>query len=319
MERSKTENLKIVFFGLGSIGKRHARLIKDNFNFELFSYRTGKGQEKNNLKIQEVYSLDEVFLKNPDIAFITNPTHLHVDTALECTKRNINLFIEKPISHSLENIDKLEGQIRDNKIFSYVAYNLRFHPVIEKLKELITEIQNPVNFDVSCRSYLPNWRPNQDYSKSYSAKKELGGGVILDLSHEFDYINWLFGDITRIEGEYDKVSNLKIDCEDNLDAKITCNNNQGLLHLDTHTQNEERRIEIYYEDVIIKANLINNTLKVDGKKSDFKINPDTTYIKQLDYFFTQFHNKNYNIMNNFREASKTFKKIMDFKKEKCLV
>lgn len=323
MQKRKTKDLKVVFFGLGSIGKKHARIIMDKYNFELNAYRTGKGQEKNDLKINEIYSLDDVFSINPDVAFITNPTCLHAETALKCAKRNINLFIEKPISHSLENIDVLENEIKKRKLFTYVAYNMRFHPVIENLKKMISNKENPVNFEVKCSSYLPDWRPNQDYSKSYSAKKEQGGGVILDLSHEFDYISWLFGDIEKIEGHFDKVSNLKIDSEDVLDAQIKCSSDiEGKLHLDYFSRDEERKIQIYYDNEYLEGDLIKNTIKVVDKDDKEKINKyqnttNETYNKQIDYFFKQYFVKNHNLMNNFLEASKTFKKIMGFKKENC--
>ena len=109
MGSKDSPRLKILFFGLGSIGKKHAKIIKNNFDFDLFAYRTGKGQEKNDLKIEEFHSLNDAFSINPDIAFITNPTFLHVETALECARRNIDIFIEKPISDSLDKVDLLAG------------------------------------------------------------------------------------------------------------------------------------------------------------------------------------------------------------------
>lgn len=324
MKKTNSRKLSLLFFGLGSIGKKHAKIIEDNYDFDLYAYRTKKGQENNNLKIKEFTSIDDAFSIKPDIAFITNPTYLHVETALECAKRNIDLFIEKPISHSLENIDKLENEIKKRKLVTYVAYNLRFHPVIESLKELTSKDEKPIDFKVKCCSYLPDWRPKQDYSKSYSAKKELGGGVILDVSHEFDYISWLFGEIKKIDGYCDKISDLKINCEDIVEAYITCSSNiVGDLHLDCFSRNNERIIQVNYDDKLIEGDLIENNIKIidkngKEKKISYKCNIDDTYKKQIKYFFAQYQDKNYNIMNNYLEASKTFKKIMNFKKEKCI-
>ena len=321
MDTEKSSRKKILFFGLGSIGKRYAKIIKDNFDFELYAYRTEKGQEKNDLNIKEFNKLEEAFSIKPDVAFITNPTFLHASTALECTKRNVPLFIEKPISHSLENLDELEKEIKKRSLFTYVAYNMRFHPVITHLKDMTSEKEKPIYFRVSCSSYLPNWRPEQDYSKSYSAKKGLGGGVVLDLSHEIDYITWLFGEIKDIDGYCGKISNLEIDSEDILDAQITCNSNiKGNLHLDCFSRNKERKIQIYYNDKYIEGDLLKNTIKIimkSGKEETihYPCNLDDTYRDQIEYFFEQYYNKNLNIMNNFSEALKTFKKIMDFKNE----
>ncbi len=323
MEKKKPSKLKIIFLGLGSIGKKHAGIIQDNYDFELYAYRTEKGQEKNDLKIKEFNKLEEVFSIKPDVAFITNPTFLHVSTALECAKRDIDLFIEKPISHSLENVDKLENEIRKRKLFTYVAYNMRFHPIMNNLKELTSGDEKPIYFRAICSSYLPNWRPRQDYSKSYSAKKELGGGVILDLSHEIDYLTWLFGEIKDIDGYCGKISNLEIDGEDILDAQITCNSNRkGNLHLDCFSRDKERKIQIYYNDKYIEGDLLKNTIKIikkSGKEETIhhQCNLDDTYKDQIKYFFEQYYNKNLEVMNNFSEALKTFKKIMKFKKEYC--
>lgn len=174
--KEKSGSLKILFFGLGSIGKRHARLIKENYDYEIYAYRTKKGQERDVPKIQTFEKIEDAFAIKPDIAFITNPTYLHVPTALECARRGINLFIEKPISHNLEKLDVLENEIKKRNLFSYVAYNMRFHPVLINMKKLIQQNGKPFYFRVTCSSYLPHWRPNQDYSKSYSANTNEGEG-----------------------------------------------------------------------------------------------------------------------------------------------
>jgi predicted dehydrogenase len=317
MEKKSTDNLKILFFGLGSIGKKHAQIIKKNFNFHLYAYRTNKGQEKNDLNIQEFYDVDEAFSIKPDIAFITNPTFLHVSTALECVQRNISFFMEKPISHTLANLNQLEQELTKRKLFTYIGYNLRFHRVISNLKKIVSTKEKPIYFRVTCSSYLPSWRPEQDYQKSYSAKQELGGGVILDLSHEFDYLSWLFGGIKDIKGHYDKISNLNIESEDMVEAEVTCNSNiKGSVHLDNFSRNNERKIQIYYDDEYLEANLLDNTIKRlnrDTKSLKFQCTQDDTYIRQIKYFFDQYNKQNLTVMNNFSEALKTFTAIMKFK------
>jgi len=324
MKNTETDKLRIVFFGLGSIGKKHANIIKNLYNHELYAYRTGKGQEKTNTKIKEIHNVEEIPEIKPDIAFITNPTFLHIETALTCAKNNINMFIEKPISHSLENTEKLEQEIKKRKLFTYIGYNLRFHPVIQELKNITQKEQKPTYFRAICSSYLPNWRPNQDYTKTYSSKKEQGGGVTLDLSHEFDYINWLFNGITSITGYCDKISDLKIDTEDIVKADITCKNTKGYLHLDYFTQDSQRKIVINYDDKYIEGDLLQNTITIIDKNNKkttkkYQCKPDETYKNQIQYFFEQYQNKNNKIMNNYSEALKTFKKIMKFKQDHCKI
>ena len=318
-----SKKLKILFFGLGSIGKKHARIIRDNYDYELFAYRTNKGQESSDLKISEIKNLKDAFLMSPDIAFITNPTNLHVQIALECAKNDISLFIEKPISHSLEDVDRLDAEIKKRKLISYVAYNLRFHPVLIKLKEILLRKDDPIYFRARCSSYLPSWRPNQDYSKSYSAKKELGGGVLLDLSHEFDYLTWFFGDISDIKGYCEKKSNLKIETEDLIEAQISFSSGlSGHLHLDYFCPSENRNITIYCNEELIEADLNKNQITITKNKSKPKLlhikdGLQDSYIKQMDYFFKEYNKKNIHMMNAYPKAIKTFKKIMQFKHENC--
>lgn len=320
MQYKNIEKLKLLFFGIGSIGKKHANIIKENYDFDIYAYRTKQGQEKNDLKIKEFTCIEDAFSIKPDVAFITNPTFLHIPTALECTKRNIDLFIEKPISHSIENVNELESEIKQRKLFTYIAYNLRFHPIINNLKNIIsTKTEKPIFFKIVCSSYLPDWHPNQDYSKSYSAKNELGGGVVLDLSHEFDYICYLFGEIKNISGYCDKISDLNIESEDILEAHIDLNSGlRGNLHLNYFSLNNQRNIQIYYNDEYFEGDLLKNsikTVKKNGKEKtlNFQCNINDTYKYQMQYFFEQYLKKNHNIMNNFSEALKTFNKIMEFK------
>ncbi len=320
MQEKILEKLRLLFFGIGSIGKKHINIIKENYDFEIYAYRTNKGQEKNGLNIEEFTCLDDAFSIKPDVAFITNPTFLHIPTALECAKRNIDLFIEKPLSHSIENAYELESEIKKRNLFTYVAYNLRFHQVITNLKDIISaKKEKPIFFKIVCSSYLPNWRLNQNYSNSYSAKKELGGGVSLDLSHEFDYISYLFGEIKSISGYCDKISDLEIESEDIIEAQIRFDSDlKGNLHLDYFSLNSERIIQIYYNDEYLEGNLLKNSIKViekNGKERsiNYQCNIDDTYKLQMQYFFKQYLKKNHNIMNNFSEALKTFNKIMEFK------
>jgi predicted dehydrogenase len=318
---NKLQHITILFFGIGSIGKKHAQILKKNFSCKLISYRTNKGVEKNNLNIKEIYDLQLAFDLNPDIAFITNPTYLHAESALECAKRNIHLFIEKPISHNLKLVDVLEKEILKRRLITYVSYNLRFHPVLEKIRAMIIQ-EKPFEFNVKCSSYLPDWRPKQDYTWSYSVKKNLGGGVTLDLSHEFDYITWLFGEIKEMKGYCDKVSDLDMNCEDILEAELICKNGvKGSIHLDCFSKKAERFIKLTYRDKEIKADLLKNSIKIITDKVDqtipVKCEKDETYKKQLDYFINQYYKKNANMMNNYSDALKTFKKLIFFRDKNC--
>ena len=131
------KNITVLFFGLGSIGKTHARILKNNYNHELIAYRTKKGQEQNDLKIKEIYNIDDAFDEKPDIAFITNPTNLHIQTALECAKRNIALFIEKPITLRGKEARHLKHLALENQVKVMVDFTFTFSAAVAQMRRLI--------------------------------------------------------------------------------------------------------------------------------------------------------------------------------------
>jgi len=310
---------KILFFGLGSIGTRHLKLLKKNYNFKIYAYRTSK--RKTLPDITNIYNLDEALKIKPDFVFITNPTHLHIETALMCLKAGIkNLFIEKPISNSLDNLDFFLEEVENKKAVVYVAYNLRHNPVLKKLKTLTEErIKDIFYVESICRSYLPKWRPNRDYREIYSSKKEMGGGVILDLSHEFDYNEWLFGKIISINGTYGKISDLDIDSEDICDVIIKFKNRIiGKVHLDYFSRSNERIIKIFTPSEEIITDLLNNNIRIINDKDEyietFEFEIDSVYEQQLQYYLDGVEN-NSNEISNLKEAKELLETLLKFKNQ----
>ena len=160
--------MKVLFFGLGSIGSRHARLLKEMKGCDLYAFRSGRNEKGNSLGIAEVTNWREVDLLKPEVAFITNPTHLHLETALLCAERGMALFLEKPVDASTRNLNFLLSLVESKKIPTYVAYVLRFHPAVKTFREtLVGKKIRRAHF--VCRSYFPNWRPGQNYLDSYSS------------------------------------------------------------------------------------------------------------------------------------------------------
>jgi len=152
----------------------------------------------------------------PDAVLICTPPVFHVDQALEALNAGAHVFIEKPLSDQLDKIDYLIEHSTQRGLVVQVGYNLRFNPGIRKLKELIDNgtIGKVLWSRLEVGQYLPDWRPWQDYRESYSARKDLGGGIILDASHEIDYAVWLFGKPVEVISMCGKVSGLDLDVED---------------------------------------------------------------------------------------------------------
>lgn len=309
--------MTVVFFGLGSIGIRHAKILQKTNGCKLYAFRSGYRKSKNRLGIPEVIKWRELKAIRPDVSFITNPTSLHASTALKCARMGTSLFIEKPLDCSLSNVAALNELVRRKKLASYVAYVLRFHPVIQKLK-LILKHRKPLHVRVVCSSHLFHWRSGAEQSRSYSRFNRMGGGVIYDLSHEFDYIQYLFGTIRVMKGFFGKRSRVTVDSEDYADILIKCGTVPVNLHLNLFSQDRKREITVQLSDKTLVADLIKSTIVEykNGKvvrTTRFKSGIPECFTDQIRFFMR--NRRNPRMMNNVSEASKLFKIIYAFKKK----
>lgn len=314
----KKTNMRIIFFGLGSIGLRHAQIIQKNYKHELFAFRSGKNKSGNPLNIPEISKWSDVKKINPDVAFITNPTALHLKTAQKCADLGMKLFIDKPIGDNLKGLNEILRIITKKDLVTYVGYNLRFHPLIVNLKKYISK-RKVLHTKIWTTSYLPNWRKGEDYKKSYRTNKNLGGGVILDLSHEFDYLEYLLGNIEVKSGQFSKRSNLTNNVEDYSDTLLKSDNGPVSLHIDFFSHKNRREIQIDLENETLIADLINCEIEKYKKEKlvktiSFTYERNDSFKSQLEYFFKNIDNPK--MMNNLLDASKLYKKIIKFKTKK---
>jgi len=309
--------MKIVIFGLGSIGQRHAKVLIKHFKHELYAFRSKRNAKPNELEIKEIFSWKEVKNLKPDIAFITNPTSLHIKTALKCARFGMHLFMEKPIDRTTQGLDELMRLVRRKNLTTYIAYCMRFNPVIEEMRKIIRK-KPYMHVNITLSSYLPDWRPEGDYRIIHSARKEMGGGVLLDLSHEIDYTGYLLEDIMSMQGVWGRMSNLEINCEDYTDIILRCKKGTANVYINFFSRKLERKVHIdFYNGGFIEGDLIAGELIINDKgkerKKRYKFVRDDLFLSQLKYFFKNFHNKH--MMNNLFEASTLFRKIVRFKKE----
>jgi predicted dehydrogenase len=224
--------VKILIAGLGGIGQRHARNLRAILGegVDLLAWRvrgltrviTPALQADFERNVEDEYNikafdtLDRALAEKPDAAFICNPTSLHVATAQECAEHNCHLFIEKPVSHSLSGLHKLLDTIERRQLVAMVGYQLRFHPCLKAMSEILTAqaIGRILTVRAAIGEYLPGWHAYEDYRAMYAASAALGGGVILSQIHEFDYLYSLFGlprSVYSLGGHW---SSLEVDVED---------------------------------------------------------------------------------------------------------
>lgn len=244
-------SMKILVLGCGSIGKRHMR--------NLLSIRAGEvvacdinerklDAVKKEFSIKGFLDLNKALPKdNYDVAFICSPPSLHVDQALQLLDHGMHCFIEKPLSNSLAGIDDLINMAEVNHKTVMVGYPLRFSPFLRKIKELLDSgtIGKVLFLRAAVGYYLPYWRPDEDYREGYGSKQALGGGIVLDASHEIDYVKYLLGEVSEVFAVCRKVSALETDTEDFAEIIMHFKSgNYAQVHLDYLQSNYRRNCEI---------------------------------------------------------------------------
>lgn len=210
----------VLVMGCGSIGKRHIRNLLTLGVRPIVAYDPQADRIRDvqaQFPIETVESLERAWAMNPTVVLITAPTSLHVPLAVEAAEHGCHLFIEKPLSDRHDAaVERLLAAVRERGLVTLVGCNLRFHPTLRHVKQLCDAhaVGRIVAARVEVGQYLPDWHPWEDYRQGYSARSELGGGVILDAIHELDYIRWLLGDVAAVAAFAGKLSELTIDTED---------------------------------------------------------------------------------------------------------
>ncbi len=196
--------MRVLISGLGSIGTRHAKNlfalgVTDLVGFDPDKGRRDQFSEEHQAETYE--SFEEALSACPDLAVIASPNRFHVDQALLAVEIGCHLFIEKPLGDRLDGVDRLIEKVQDKQVFAHMGSNWKFHPAFQKMKDLLSvrAIGTVTGAQILSGQWLPDWHPWEDYREGYSARSDLGGGVVLD-SHEFDYITWLLGPIDEIKG-----------------------------------------------------------------------------------------------------------------------
>ena len=273
--------MKVCLFGLGSAGKRHLALLNKLYKFDIYAFRSGNSIE---YSINQFWDWDTFDVVKPDVCFITNPTNLHIETAIKCIEHNVKyIFLEKPVDCTTDKLDDLLRLVDKHNVTAYVAYPFRHHPVINHLKKPYHK--KWVYF--ACHTDFRKWRPYKTYS--HDPKQ---GGAILELSHELDTAKYLLGDIKNIDGTVNYSKKFGFDTQCFLRVEH-CRGNVSFHNLNIVNAHETRFIKFRHKERINIVSL------------------DEMYERQINYFFANLDNPQ--LENNIFEAAETFKKIMEFK------
>jgi predicted dehydrogenase len=316
--------LKVLVVGYGSIGKRHVDNLLRYCDVEVIVCTKISKNLKKNKRCHFFKTIQESIKEKPNAAIICSITNRHVADSILLANAGIHLLIEKPLSNTLLNTKKLLQITEDKKLITLIGCNLRFHPCILKIKELLKK--NSIGKIISVKSehssYLPDWHPEENYQTGYAANTSLGGGVLLTSIHEIDYLFWFFGDVDEVFAFSEKISTLKIKSDDfasillrfknNLIAEIHLNYFQGFTSRGCKIIGSKGVIIWNHDDESIK--LFNNDNKkwksiMNLKKFDF----NDTYVDEVMYFLKCVRNKK-KTLNSISDGIETLRITLSAKK-----
>lgn len=302
---------KVLFIGLGSIGQRHLRnLMALNLSLEYYAIRKRNlplPEEFSKVKINYVKGWSEIPQLNIDICIIAAPPSFQQEVLPKVVDLGIDFFVEKPIGTDLSVLKSLSPKIVEKKLITMVGFNLRHHPIVLKVKNIINSgvLGRLTSFRAEVGQYLPDWHPKEDYRLGYSANRNLGGGVVLDLIHEIDLADYFFGPLTQVKAILGTNSGLQIDVEDS--AEIICSSESGIIgsiHLDYVNRFGIRSGHITGTTGFLKYNLLDATYElkiVGGDITSGKVTFDRNdmYINQIEEFIAACKNR-VEVDNNFK-------------------
>jgi len=277
--------MNVLLVGLGSIAKKHIMALNSiDTSFCIYALRSSINSKSFDT-VYNIYTIEELNDKKIDFAIVSNPTAEHKRTIELLLPLQCPLFIEKPIYHKT-NIQDIVDKIKEKKILTYVACNLRFLECLNYIKKVIISDKKILNeINVYCGSYLPEWRPNINFRDIYSVNPDMGGGVHIDLIHEIDYLYWLFGMPEETKTVFRSRSSIGIKAYDYANYCLIYNSFCASVVLNYYRKDTKRTLELVFEDetwiVDLRKNIIMSQDKIIFKSDQDIID---TYLDQMNYF-----------------------------------
>jgi predicted dehydrogenase len=240
--------MKFLISGLGSIGRRHFRNLLALGERDIILHRTHRAtlpdDELAGFPVET--DLAKALAQGPDALIVTNPTALHLQVAIPAAEAGCHILMEKPISHSLEGVDRLEAALLRGGGQCLVGFQFRYHPGLRRVKSWLEAglVGAPLSVRAHWGEYLPGWHPWEDYTQGYAARPEMGGGVVLTLSHPLDYLRWLLGEVRDLWA-FTGNQGLGMAVEDTAEIGMRFDTGcLGSLHLDYNQRPPSHTLEI---------------------------------------------------------------------------
>ena len=254
--------MKVLIAGLGSIGRRHLRNLLALGQDDIVLYHTGHSTlpEDELAPFAVETDLKAALDHRPEAVIVANPNSLHLEVAIPAAEQGCHLLIEKPLSHTMEGVERLRQAVRSGGGQVLVGFQFRFHPGLQKVKQLISStpppltskpsppastIGRPLSVHAHWGEYMPGWHPWEDYRHGYSARADLGGGAILSLCHPLDYLRWLFGEVEALWAFAGRLGELELDVEDTAEIGLRFADGMlGSVHLDYNQRPPAHTLEV---------------------------------------------------------------------------
>ena len=320
---------KILVIGYGSIGRRHVENLLSISDLEIIVCTKRNDIKKLKKRVKVYSTLKQCLKEKPDMGIVSNETSLHVQTAIKLAKEGLDLFLEKPLSSSLKDVKKLHTIVKKKKLIIQMGCNLRFHPCIKKIKNMIDQqkIGKIISAQVQTCSYLPDYHPWENYRRGYAARKDLGGGIILTQIHEIDYMYWLFQEVENVISMSGKFSDLDVNVEDYAASLLRFKNKIiGELHMDYFQRPDFKSCQIRGTKGEIYWDSDNNCVNIyDMNKKRWKTELEVknyqrnfSYVEELKHFLKCVKQKKETI-NDLEQGIDTLKIALAIKKASKLM
>jgi predicted dehydrogenase len=282
--------MKFLIAGLGSIGRRHFRNLVALGETDLVLLRTRKAtlpdDELAGYPVEA--DLAEALKRHkPEAVVVANPTSMHLEVAIPAAEAGCHILLEKPVSHSLEGLDLLQQAAAKSGSRILVGFQFRYHPTINKARDLIQAgvLGRVLTVHSHWGEYLPNWHPWEDYRQSYAARAELGGGVIVTLTHPLDYLRYLLGDVEALWSFNGHLSPLEVDVEDMAEIGLRfVNGAVGGVHVNYFQRPPIHKLEIVGTQGTLRwdnADGVLHHLHMPAEFGTYTANPPAAVVEQF--------------------------------------
>lgn len=242
-----------------------------------------------------VNTLEDAIHECPETAIVANPAPFHVPIAQALAEAGCHLLVEKPFSDRMDGLDALIDTCASRGVTLMVGYNLRFCPSLQAMARMVAEgaVGRVLHVNAEIGQYLPDWRPATDYRAGVTAQASLGGGALLELSHEIDIALWLGGPVASLTASLGRVGDLEIDTEDCVDLLVNFSSGaRGHVHMDLLQRVPTRGCRVVGSEGTLEWDYFEDTLRLGRPGETWRqlevprLNQrNDMYLNELGHFF----------------------------------